>query len=335
MANLGRSPEWQQNCRSVSFLTTMHQGHGTRWRVTDAGGQDRVYQITAWYDRLGYEYLIVDGAGFKQNRGQIRLQEIVEGTVVQWTFSYELGGFMGGVRNVLGIRRQIDSAIQESLRSLYRLITKGGEAVIESKAQMRDAPDAVSRAQYRPRHKSAFDQKQAPPLTLTEPPLAEGDTRPHSVVTEIGAPDPGITAPADDALFRPPTPTTAPAATSEVMPPVLPTPAPGLAPEPFRLPSFDQENVVETEKLPTVITDDLDNTATPVKTDARDTSHLSVFELFGLPKPSETQELQKVISPASSAAATEVRAPVSTPELPSRFGLRYKQRRGAVRLRRP
>src|SRR5687768_10262320 len=85
ISDINRNPSWMVDCRSVSFLTTMHAGPGTRWRITDAKGKDRVAEITVWYDRLGYEYKFVDGVPFSQNKGQIRLQEIAEGTVVQWT----------------------------------------------------------------------------------------------------------------------------------------------------------------------------------------------------------------------------------------------------------
>jgi uncharacterized protein YndB with AHSA1/START domain len=99
ISNLAANPGWQTDCRSVSFLTSLRNGAGTRWRYASAGGHEYVVEITAWYDKLGYEYRFVAGAPFQENRGRIRLQEIPEGTVVQWTFSYERGGMLGGIRD--------------------------------------------------------------------------------------------------------------------------------------------------------------------------------------------------------------------------------------------
>ena len=53
------------------------------------GKNDVVVEISAWYDTLGYEYRIVDGAKFGENQGRIRLQEVAEGTLVRWIFQYE------------------------------------------------------------------------------------------------------------------------------------------------------------------------------------------------------------------------------------------------------
>ena len=62
-------------------------------------------EIRAWYEGLGYEYSYVERPPFKSALGRVRLQEIPEGTVVQWTLEYEIGGVLGGVRGALGVAR--------------------------------------------------------------------------------------------------------------------------------------------------------------------------------------------------------------------------------------
>jgi hypothetical protein len=57
-----------------------------------------------------------------------------------------------------------------------------------------------------------------------------------------------------------------------------------------------------------------------------DTREVSIFELFGLPKPSETQELAAVVHPMA--------LPQTLP-VPGRVGLRILLRRKLVKLRRP
>jgi uncharacterized membrane protein len=100
VSDLNQNPVWQVNCDSIVFLSQKQKGVGTRWRQRATNRQETVYEILTWYDGLGYEYTMIDGAVFKSLRGRIRLQEIAEGTIVQWTVDYELGGGMlGTLRN--------------------------------------------------------------------------------------------------------------------------------------------------------------------------------------------------------------------------------------------
>lgn len=188
ISDISRNPEWQVDCRAVSFLTTSHDGPGVRWRSTSSKGRDFVLETSAWYDGLGYEYRIIDGVNFKDNKGLIRLQEIAEGTIVQWTFSYAPSGFLGGRRNRMGSNRQIENAIIESLRLLWRKQARNEEDY-EAKSLMRDAPDAQARSAYKPRHPSthsdeqaAVAQEMANGFPIKEPPITEDDTRPRPAV---------------------------------------------------------------------------------------------------------------------------------------------------------
>lgn len=213
ISNLNNNPSWQADCADLSFLSSMHEGQGTRWRYSTKKGGDCVVEITAWYNGLGYEYVYIDGPRYRNNRGRIRLQEIAEGTIVQWTFTYEMGGALSGLRNN---RRQIENTMATSLKTLYRQVKAyATDDGFDAKSLVRDAPDVEARAQYKPRHptavaKSSADTETAfrPPSTpvvfdeppvddgdaqelqimaIDEPPVANDDTRPRPAITSSDA----------------------------------------------------------------------------------------------------------------------------------------------------
>ncbi len=194
LSDITRNPQWQVDCFEVIFLTSKREGPGLRWRYSTPHGNEYVIAVTAWYEGLGYEYYFVDGVPFRENKGRIRLQEIPEGTIVQWTFTYELGGIFGGMRNALGMNRQINHTIADSLKSLWQQIkdAAGGRSH-EAKSLMRDAPDVEARSAYRPRHPSAVAEQheQAEPQgdllsasIAAEPPVHEGDGQSIHVIAE-------------------------------------------------------------------------------------------------------------------------------------------------------
>ncbi len=238
LGDLTKTPEWQADCKAVSFLTSKRNGPGTRLRISSDKGQDRVVEITAWYDGLGYQYTYVDGVPYRESTGRIRLQEIPEGTVVQWTFTYDVGGLR------FGLSRQIETAMETSLKSLWKQVSQssGAQKIREAKSLMRDAPDYEARAQYKPRHPTVIDGKnedgspataeQAGPTqpiptvpsaplpppqpmqaisgpVIDEPPFDEEDTRPRRPAAASPAPAPMPdelfdTTHEPDFLFRPP-----------------------------------------------------------------------------------------------------------------------------------
>lgn len=194
VGDLKRNAEWQANCRSTTMLTSNTKIQpGARLRITPDRGRDVVLEITAWYDRFGYEYKIVEGGPYRDNKGTLRLQEVPEGTIVQWTFSYRAGLFGGSAA------RGQEAIIIDSLRGLYRLITKSKEVeTFQAKSLMRDDPGVEARATYRPRHpygdtaegSAAMVKGQArqptkpqPAATFDEPLLKPDDTKPRPVVT--------------------------------------------------------------------------------------------------------------------------------------------------------
>ena len=219
ISSLERNPEWRVDHKDLTFITSFRKGQGARWRYSSGSRQDYVAEITAWYERLGYEYRIVDGGPFKTNRGRIRLQEIAEGTVIQWTFNYEIGGLLGGMRDAIGVRRSMENIIVDSLWALWRNIGQDESARAEPhtpKMLMREAPDVQSRANYTPRHPSVMragasspstaapessllqqqvqqsaDEPAPPPpeaapaasaSPIVEPPISDEDTRPRPSV---------------------------------------------------------------------------------------------------------------------------------------------------------
>lgn len=264
VGDLSKNVDWQEDLTHISFLTTQHEGKGTRWRYSTAKGHDVIAEIVAWYDTLGYEYKVVDGAKFGSNQGYIRLQEIAEGTRVRWTFHYEPRGVFGGLRNSMGRKRSIASGIEESLRNLYKLIQEetGGISTHQAKATLKEAPDVEERSSYQPRHPSAFvdsalkdiydrsESSAKQPIsyqldheTAPAPPLADEDTKPNPVAQAAMPPQ-------DEA--------------ESTAAPFAPEPA---VKEPAR----------EEKPAPA--------------SDVRNTDGLSVFDVFGLQKPSEAVKL--------------------------------------------
>jgi hypothetical protein len=347
---LTNNPRWQIDSRNLSVLTSKAEGVGTRWRETHASGRDFVAEITAWYDGLGYQYLYVERPPFKRAVGTLRLQEIAEGTIVQWTLEYELSGVLSGMRNALGTSRQIDAAIQGSLKKLYLQLktdrARTLEPGIETKALIRDAPDAESRAQYKARHPSSVQMSETPPNppvssggpVIFEPALNQEDTRPTRATAAItdeqiaaytASAEPGkLEEPDFIASLPPSTDDTSPlrdvmgnaqpidtdavrrelvgniASSSALEGSNAADPAP---------PTRSRAEVEAAEQTPARQTAEIQRLGQdassesgaagfaipePTPSDSQrlmDTSNMSIWEVFGVPRPSETGEHQKVV----------------------------------------
>ncbi len=298
ICDLSNNPKWQQHCVSISYLTSSHQGAGARWRYRTRKGKEYVAEITAWYDRIGYEYEIIDGGPFHANLGRIRLQDTPDGTIVQWTFSYETRGALSGLRNSLSTRRNLENNIVDSLWQLWREMGENRQQIpYEAKSLMRDAPDVEERAQYTPRH-------QLSPITVEsdEPPIADDDTRPRLPVQMPEEP-----APAEEPEFL----ANIPDESSDIYQSAIATsglPTPVVEPEPA---------------APAIAT-------SPPIDPKDDSGKVSVFEVFGVPKPSETQEARSIVTDTSQIVKTSVGE-----NRHYRQGLRSQQRRTLVRLRPP
>ncbi len=351
ISDLSKNPQWQTQCESISYLTTMHSGRGTRWRMRTRRGDEYVMEVTAWYDGLGYEYIIVDGAPYLSNRGRVRLQEAPEGTVVQWTFNYELKGFLSGLRNSLQVKRGLDREIIESLQNLYTYIHEMAPqqqfAPESTKSYLREAPDVLERANYKPRYPSALERMRAatievpaldeeesspvPETSIVEPPLAEDDTKRNYVVQPTTHP---VQADPDFLREIPATELDAKAKEKQSLPlleetdsleqsteaaPVLPTLDES---EPFAF----EDNELLGSPLPDVLT----------RRESLDTAEISVFEIFGLQKPSETSRMRAIQDSDLKASASTTRIiPDVTPRESRRQGLRANLRQRIVKLRTP
>lgn len=358
--DLNNNPRWQANCKAISFLTSKHEGKGTRWRSTPESGGDQVLEISAWYQGLGYEYHYVDGVPYQENVGRIRLQEIAEGTVVQWTFSYEVAGMLGGLR---GGKRQVDRMMEDSLKKLYlQMKARNSGNMRESKALMQDAPDPDARANYKPRYPSLdpeelgigqarpIDSERLQPVSpIYEPPVTDEDTRPRAAVTAAEVKPADSSIPADLARFAPPqnydqnTVPLNPSKTTDEFTQLAdeldafvremdaaPPNQPGnqqvdnasfwnevdhaFNSDPFAAPGLPP-SVLPTEPLPTeplpktVAPEERSDSAAgpfsspttaqnlppvPDSTTKMDTAQVSIWEVFGMPRPSETQQMRAV-----------------------------------------
>ena len=322
-------PRWQEDVTSVSFLSTQREGQGTRWRASSDKSNDVVVEVSAWYDTLGYEYRLMDGASFAENQGRVRLHEVTDGTLVRWTFQYEFGGVLGGLRNAMRLKRSTTNQLQASLRNLHQLIMQesGGISTHEAKASVREAPDVDERLSYQPRHPSAFqepsldelpegdgetatdkqpvayDEFDAEPVTF----VADTDTKPNPVVISTGDEEHPLAAPL-----------AAPDDTKpiHVIPPGIEAPAmpEPRAPEPaFQPERHEPEPAVEPERHVEPPSQPVPMPAAPAPSStARDSAHLSVFEVFGLRKPSEASSWPAAAE-SSPSAEQEVVSPVLYP----------------------
>lgn len=322
MGDLSAIPQWHNDVVSVSFLSTQREGRGARWRQSTVNGSDVIVEISAWYDTLGYEYRVVDGTTFSDNQGRVRLHEVTDGTLVRWTFQYESRGVLGGLRNSMRLKRGTTNQIQESLRNLHQLIVQesGGISTHEAKATMQDAPDVRERSSYRPRHPSTFQEvADADGLvdedtTLSEhlplsydldaepdalPVIAETDTKPNPVVLGTGlAPTPAVEPELEDT--RPVDVETLLAelkAPDDSQPPIESAPLP--EPPPVQDSGEDRPPA----------------TAAISGEQGDDSSRLSVFEIFGLQKPSEALA-QATASGESSGASRDDSQRLESPAMP-------------------
>lgn len=323
LGNLEKSVDWQEGVRSISFLTSQHEGKGTRWRYATDRGNDVIMEIGAWYDSVGYEYSVVDGARFGENQGRIRLQEVTDGTLIRWTFNYELSGVLGGLRNAMRHKRGTTKQIQDSLRNLHKLVQKesGGISTHQARSNVREAPDANERSSYSPRHPSGYvdpatdtekmlEQDMPMPLmfeyeqaSASPPSVPETDTKPNPVVQagDIAAEVESLDTKVEEAT--------------------QPIDMEIISYEPLDIPKH-QEPETEPEEIQEPVPEASSVSIEPATREPRalDTSAVSVFEIFGLRKPSEAGgQLQEDESAADRAALRYSLDVTASPRLDDRF----------------
>lgn len=346
---------WQQDCAHVSFLSSKHTGVGTRWRSTGANGHDTVYEVTSWYNGLGYEYRSIDGGQLRGVQGRLRLQEIPEGTIVQWTFSFDSGGALSGLR---GVSRKVDATMAASLKTLYRQLkssTPRPETGV-TPSLMQDAPDVSGRTSYQPRHTPVFSEPNSPPPTaasvptlLSEPPVVIGDAQSVRTV-DLPAEEPPVTL--EDTRPRPAISAEAPAETapaSEAEPDFLSDLPPAPRPRPSDVETMLLEPPAELElpqaepaevsappvaAAPPVTPAPPPPPVAPPAPAAAAAEGRSIWEVFGVQRPEAL--LSAIPDAPASPTVTPVAQRVSTPETAhTRIGLRARQRRSAAGVRYP
>lgn len=221
LADQSQLPRWRVDCQQVAILTTRQFGVGMRRRCMNSAGKDKVEEITAWYEGLGYEYTLVDSRQFQNWRGRIRLQAVPEGTIVQWTISYDPAGFLRGLLNRLtGAKSGIEAECIESLRQLRRGIEQMGHT-INAPAEQRKSRT------LQPVQSVLSASQQMKPVTVEEVEVSIADTKPRKpdglaeAIAALPEP-PKSTPPAAPTVFTPPVPT--PTAPMPLVPPPKPEP---------------------------------------------------------------------------------------------------------------
>ena len=287
------------------------------------------------------------------------MHETPDGTVVQWEFQYTLSGFMSGLRNTLLTRRNLENMIGESLWALWELanhakVNQPRDYVYRS--MMRDAPDVEQRASYVPR-----EHKEPTIHHIPEPPVSDDDTRPNAII-----PADEIDAIATDAQPSPyarpseaaqsdvsashtsePTQQATPRVEADVTSPEIEPAEADVAQE------ADHEEPAASTPIPDVLQTEVMPRApelTHFDESIEDTAEISVFDLFGVNRPSEpdvplaqldrsAQEKTNSVddAPQIEAAPYEegTAEPVPVDTSIGRRGLRLLLRRSLVEIQRP
>lgn len=197
-------PQWRSDVTTVSILSTKSDTVGTRRRITPTGShKDIIEEITAWYAGVGYEYHLIQGSTFKNFISRVRLQSTPDGTIVQWTIAFDIGGPLKRILSGRRRRKRLENITATSLRQLRRHVEQLGITLDQNyrdRRSIQKAPDAQYRAEYGA--KLSAQGEQAPPvaqskrdslaqtLAAEEPPVHIDDTPsvpkvpPPSFITE-------------------------------------------------------------------------------------------------------------------------------------------------------
>lgn len=313
-----RIPYWHAEYRTISVLTTRQTGLGTRRRCTlIRGGRDVIEEITAWVDGLGYEYRHQSGSPYRSLQGRIRLQASPDGTSVQWTVSYRLKGVFGGLRDRMGHRRQVTAMMAASLRQLRRRIDEVGvrmAAEERAKVAIQGRLSAEERAHYQVRHAPPPAPAAEVPASPFEPALpSESELAVPSVPSFVS----DLAAESDHLADTEPKPPKGLREAIEMQavqvqpppPPVISPPSPeDDVPEHQRLtpprgiasvrpageptsgipaPAPSSSRVTPARGVPSVVPGEGERRTLPPPLPKHDTGELSIWEVFGLRRPSE------------------------------------------------
>lgn len=308
--------QWRSDVQTTSILTSRSDSRGTRRRITPRDSRkDMIEEITVWYEGVGYEYHIVDGSPFKSFFSRIRLQSTPDGTIVQWTITFEIGSLFKRFLKGRRYRRALEKTAVESLRNLRRYIASKGitiDAQHREKTRIKEAPDVDARLEYG----AKIIATQATDPFIDEPPVRIEDTPsvPRVVppsfladaikeVTPLPAPleepkeDTRPTKPITPEQLAATPPTQAPKPSVTIIePPISPSdtkPKKPVEPPPAGKASVTGEDI-------------------PAPTDKRDTGQISIWDIFGVERPKD--DLTKIIDDLKTPSPTSnsVQAPPNT-----------------------
>lgn len=286
IANHSQLPRWRQDCKAVSLLSTRADGIGMRRRITPIKGKDLIEETIAWYDGLGYEYRLIDGANqFKSYTARLRLQPTPDGTIVQWTVSFETRGLLGKLFGNRRRRRKFEKTSAESLRQLRRYIEGMGIKIdheYRQKVGVRSSPDANARQEYGAKL-SAQHQPATSSAPITEPPLTTQSSQPtqpaQSTSSRLGIIEPPIK-PDDTPSIRPVSPPSF--IVDALMTPLPPTRKSQETPS---VATFSEKSDEDTRPNPAVVIDKAPSVIAALPTKTAGTEATSAQKL-GSPPPS-------------------------------------------------
>ncbi|MCL4875399.1 MAG: SRPBCC family protein [Anaerolineae bacterium] len=171
LADQGQLPRWRVDCQQVVVLTTRQFGVGTRRRCVNPNGKDKIEEITAWYEGLGYEYVLIGSRLYQNWRGRMRLQAVPEGTIVQWTITYDYGGiFSRVVGRLTGAKGRVEDECTASLRQLRRTIEQMGHHLSSEQRKSRT---------LQPVQSVVSASQQMKPVTVEDAQNSAADTKPR------------------------------------------------------------------------------------------------------------------------------------------------------------
>ena len=289
LADSMQLPRWRVDCAEVRFLTARQFGVGAQRECLPPRGKAYVEEITAWYEGLGYEYVQVDNRSFREWLARIRLQAVPDGTIVQWTISYEPAGIMGRVSDGISGKARAEEDCANSLRQLRRLIVEMGyevDADARRRQTLQPVPSVVRSSTQPivvPPEESAADTKPRKPEGLQEAVEDQSFASPEDIHGDI-----------DDHDDR---------ESTSPLPPGMPeslkvTPPQGIpkvdlsrmryADEMDDADLHADEDVIEADDFNGGEDTQIFRPGLPPPTSERDTGQVSIWEAFGVKAPSQS-----------------------------------------------
>ena len=352
IADHSQLTKWRTDVQSVSILTTEHHRPGARRRITaKVGRADIIEEISIWYDGVGYEYFLVQGGDYREFSSRMRLQGTTDGTIVQWTMSYHLGGILKRILRGRARRKRLETQTADSLRKLRQYIERSGiklDQEYRDKNRIKQAPDASFRAEYGakliaqeqvrstqpkrptdsgikiPEPPVRIDDTPSVPLSsppsflvealqdtsemrIPEPTPTVSDTRPRDIVPDVPVAKQPIS---DDDAVAAITVAETSTAPSDTRP--HPPVEESAAPEPSGVsPNTTADNAEGAPTLIPTAPPTANDEDVPPPTSMRDTGEMSIWDVFGVQRPSE-EISTKLLAPEDNTATEEETPEIST-----------------------